>query len=64
MGSKKPEDAAQNNSDSEAIKEKMRAALEKKNAQQHSNAAGGAQVKGPHASAAGQQRRVFRRKSG
>lgn len=50
--------------DVDAVKAKMLEALEKKNAQHHASAAGRNQVKGPNAAAAGQQRRVFRRKSG
>ncbi len=46
------------------LKAKMREALEKKNAQHHLSAGGGGRLKGPQAANGGQQRRVFRRKSG
>lgn len=57
-------DAPRTRASKEELKAKMREALEKKNAQQHTSAAGGGRLKGPHAADGGQQRRVFRRKSG
>ncbi|MHB1063985.1 MAG: DUF5302 domain-containing protein [Georgenia sp.] len=48
----------------EDLKAKMRAALDKKNAQHHAGTDGGGTLKGPHTANGGQQRRVFRRKSG
>nr|NLD41594.1 DUF5302 domain-containing protein [Actinomycetales bacterium] len=59
-----PAPAGHTEGDADAVKAKMRAALEKKKTQHHGGSAGSAQVKGPHGAAAGQQRRVFRRKSG
>lgn len=63
MATKNPE-SAENQPEVDAVKAKMREALDKKNAQHHASASGAAGVKGPNASNAGQQRRVFRRKSG
>lgn len=59
-----PTPAGHTEGDAESVKAKMREALERKKSQQHGGAVGTSKVKGPHGAAAGQQRRVFRRKSG
>lgn len=60
-----PTPAGHTEGDADAVKAKMREALEKKKSHQHGGSSGGTgKVKGPNTAGAGQQRRVFRRKSG
>ncbi|HZK05318.1 MAG TPA: DUF5302 domain-containing protein [Actinomycetaceae bacterium] len=59
-----PTGATDGEGDVDAVKAKMRDALEKKKAREQSGEAGQGKAKASHTAAAGQQRRVFRRKSG